>query len=82
MIKRFLLFAGQQYYPVGGWDDFVSSFETIEEAKKYPIAEIDDWVQIVNLQTGTNYERSNYAHSEWIEYTEESKKDTCLKRGV
>lgn len=33
MLKRYLLFAFNDYYPAGGWDDFVESFDTIDEAK-------------------------------------------------
>lgn len=31
-MKRFLLFAGFNYYPEGGWSDFRGSFDTAEEA--------------------------------------------------
>lgn len=30
--KRFLLFAGERYYPSGGWNDFVLDFDTAEDA--------------------------------------------------
>lgn len=33
-MKRYLLFYGARYYPIGGMDDFQGSFDTIEEAKK------------------------------------------------
>jgi hypothetical protein len=56
--KRYLLFATDQYYPCGGWDDFVDSFADLEEAKaeaerqcsriKYP----RDFAQIIDLETG------------------------------
>jgi hypothetical protein len=32
-MKRFLLFAGYDYYPHGGWNDFKGAFDTIEEAQ-------------------------------------------------
>lgn len=31
-MKRYLLFAGEDYYPVGGWDDFIGSFDSLGEA--------------------------------------------------
>lgn len=31
-MKRYLLFVGYNYYPSGGWDDFVNSYDTVEEA--------------------------------------------------
>lgn len=54
-MKRFGVFAGQDYYPLGGWADFKASFDTAEEARDY----IDytyqawDWYEIVDLTTGT-----------------------------
>lgn len=49
-IKRYLVFSGYQHYPGGGWDDFVESFDTIEEAEEY-LNDRDlfgDWSQIVD----------------------------------
>ena len=37
MIKRYLVFAFDNYYPSGGWGDFASSFDTLEEAKGFAI---------------------------------------------
>jgi len=34
MIKRFLLFAGNDYYPEGGANDFKGSYDSIEDAVK------------------------------------------------
>ena len=33
-MKHFLLFAGDRHYPGGGWHDFVSDYDTLEEAEK------------------------------------------------
>lgn len=33
-MKTYLVFAFEGYYPVGGWGDFYSSYETLEEAKR------------------------------------------------
>lgn len=33
-MKRYLLFGGMRYYPSGGWEDFVNSFDSIDEAVK------------------------------------------------
>ena len=33
-MKRFILFAGDDYYPQGGWGDFRGFFDTIEECLK------------------------------------------------
>lgn len=34
-MRRFLLFHGKDYYPAGGIDDLLESFDTIESAKEY-----------------------------------------------
>ena len=52
-MKQFLLFAGDQYYPNGGWGDFEGSFDSIDEAK---VAEKalpgHDWFQVVDTASG------------------------------
>lgn len=32
MLKRYLMFAGDTYYPIGGWGDFKSDHDTSDEA--------------------------------------------------
>jgi len=34
-MKRFLVFAGDAYYPYGGMDDFQEDFDTLEEARSF-----------------------------------------------
>lgn len=36
-MKRFMLFAGKHYYPKGGLNDYIASFDTFEDAKEYVI---------------------------------------------
>ena len=58
-MKRYLVFAGFNYYPSGGWDDFVDAFSTLEEAQASAISCQSrgesggsfDWVQIVDCET-------------------------------
>jgi hypothetical protein len=52
-MKRFLLFAGDKYYPQKAWEEFRGDFDTIEEAKEKGIeyAKYFDWFQIVDIQT-------------------------------
>lgn len=47
-MKRFLLFAGRDYYPSKGVGDLIGSFDTVEEAQQAaPIAdEYTDWSQV------------------------------------
>ena len=46
--NRYLLFCGEQYYPSGGFDDFVGAAETIEEVKKLNRG---SWYHIVDIET-------------------------------
>lgn len=51
-MKRYLLFAGDTYYPSGGWSDFHSDHDTIEEALAAKNGlEYIDWYQIVDSTT-------------------------------
>jgi hypothetical protein len=34
-MKRFLVFAGDCYYPFGGMNDFEEDFDTLEEARSF-----------------------------------------------
>lgn len=53
MTKRFLLFAGENYYPCGGWADFISAFPCMEEAVSAAHKLIDcNWWHIVDLEEG------------------------------
>ena len=61
-MKRYALFGGLDYYPGGGWEDFIGTFDTIEEATRavsgsggvpYESKPRDpDWWHIVDLTTG------------------------------
>jgi hypothetical protein len=54
-VKRYLLFSGDTYYPSGGWQDFVDSFDTQEEADARGRIERSnghDWYHVVDAQTG------------------------------
>ena len=65
-MKRYLLFAGDQYYPRGGWSDFRDSFDSLEEAfihgrqKDISGSKWFDWCHVVDTETWTvehDYER-------------------------
>ena len=47
----FAVFAGYNYYPSGGWNDFKGVYETFEQA--FNVAETieGDWAHVVNLIT-------------------------------
>ena len=52
--NSYLLFAGNKYYPEGGWEDFKGSFSSAEEAMKYYDPDVEDefavhpWAHVVN----------------------------------
>lgn len=53
-MRSFLLFAGYNYYPSGGFDDFVSDHHSLEEAKVAGEFTLDhgtgcDWAHIVDI---------------------------------
>lgn len=69
-MKRFLLFAGDTYYPSGGWQDFKKSFDTVLEAVKTAAGNTKDtdlkggtwdWWQVVDLETGKMVEEGTSA---------------------
>lgn len=53
-MSTFLLFGGQHYYPVGGWNDFIFA-GSLEECKaqftNWEDSRGFDWVHIVDLST-------------------------------
>lgn len=54
-MKQYLLFAGANYYPCGGWDDFVKDFDNLAEAKaacvKYDTKSQSQWFHIIDTTT-------------------------------
>lgn len=52
-MKKYLLFAGDNYYPMGGFDDFRGDFDTIELAEQHLKACFSDvdWAHIVDRDT-------------------------------
>lgn len=54
MLKRFLLFANVTYYAHGGWNDFVDSFDTIDDATNAVgrTRRDIDWWHVVDSTTG------------------------------
>lgn len=51
-MKRFLVFAGDNYYPAGGWGDYVDSYESAEEAHMAAAKQGYDWSHVVDLELG------------------------------
>jgi len=51
-LNRFLVFAGDAYYPTGGWEDFRGSFVTLEAARAFLSGYPHDWGHIIDITTG------------------------------
>jgi len=51
MLKRFLLFVGEDYYAAGGWYDFRGSYSTYAEAQ-LAVPNSRQWCHIVDLEKG------------------------------
>lgn len=51
MTKRYLVFAGDFYYPGGGWDDFKGAHDTLESAQGAAKTAGGDWCHIVDTET-------------------------------
>lgn len=50
-MKRYLLFAGDKYYPYPGWLDFVDDFDSWEDAVKQADTIKCDWWHVVDTTT-------------------------------
>lgn len=55
-MKRFLVFAGDTYYPVGGMDDFLKDFDSMDEALKYLLNSDWDWAHVYDQQERKSFE--------------------------
>lgn len=51
-MKRFLLFCGSHYYPGGGWNDFVGSFDAVADAYAEARSLNQDWYHVVDSTIG------------------------------
>jgi hypothetical protein len=49
-MKRFLLFAGQTFYPSGGLDDFVEASDDLDTLKQRADRERWDWAHILDQE--------------------------------
>lgn len=54
-MKKYLLFTFKNYYPCGGFEDYIDIFDTIDDAYNYwlniPLIDRDTNCQIVDLKT-------------------------------
>jgi len=52
-MKRYLLFTFSNYYPCGGFEDYIDIFDTIEEAYNY-------WINIPSIDRHCNCQIVDY----------------------
>lgn len=67
-MRRYLLFSGADYYPGGGFEDFVDSFDTVENAMMAYEPNSHTWAQVVDGETGEILEctwRDGNEKAEW-----------------
>lgn len=57
-MKRFLVFSGYFHDTTGGWNDYVGTFETVDEARAAAKNANDQWWHIVDTQTLSVVEES------------------------
>ena len=50
-MKKYLVFIGGNFYPEGGWHDFVGDFDTLQDALVKVVLLKDDWFHIVDRDT-------------------------------
>lgn len=62
-MRNFVVFAGANYYPTGGFFDFVASFKNFEAARKEAEAVLKvpgtDWSHVVDVKKGEFVWRSD-----------------------
>lgn len=64
MIKnRYIVFAGGDFVPTGGWNDYHDKFDTLSKAIAFAkkISDVE-WIQIVDLETFKIIEDQNLKH--------------------
>ena len=51
-MRRYLLFAGEHYYPGGGWLDFVGAYLSVYRAKAAKLPKDSEWAHVIDSKTG------------------------------
>lgn len=58
-MKRYLLFTFSNYYPCGGFEDYIASFDTIDDA-------YNTWLNIPSIDRDTNCQIVDYTTLEIV----------------
>lgn len=71
-INRFLLFAGEDYYPLAGWNTFVNSYNSLDDAmanietidkRNYVVSGKEcEWFEIVDLMEGNPVKQGGHPY--------------------
>lgn len=73
-MKRFLLFKGDDYYPQGGFDDFVGSYDTVDEAMDAHKPESCQWAHVADSLEWSIVAKSGWVHcGTWVLVNEKIK---------
>lgn len=68
-LHRFMVFRFERYYPLGGMDDCLASYATLEEAKEsVNVSEMEDYpifVQIFDRATGETFKLNVGTRTVW-----------------
>ncbi len=59
-MKRYALFAGDNWYPAGGWKDFVQFYDRQDDAVRRGWVDGGDWWHVVDMETGDIVEKGKY----------------------
>ena len=51
-MTRFAVFAGDQYYPSGGWKDLIGRYASVEAATAAAKSAEGQWWHLVDLESG------------------------------
>lgn len=63
-MNRYLLFAGRNYYPSGGWSDYVGSYVDTDDAAAQRPSD-SDWAQIVDTQASPPRIVARFYNNRW-----------------
>ena len=70
-MRRYLAFAGDTYYPSGGWGDYMGDADTFDDAKavvderRQRVPYGTDWAHVVDSVAGE--EVAWWSHSGWLD---------------
>ena len=65
MENRYLLFGFDDYYPMGGWDDFKGAYQSIDDARSEGDGMLHDHLEIVDIETLRVVARWEKSRSAW-----------------